>query len=221
MIYEYCERHGSGPFEEPFNTLSNLVFIWAAVEAWNLAGRHRVRTPEMHLLIFLAATVGIGSAIWHVFATPWASLMDLIPILLFQLCFLWLYLRRCAGTKAMTATGLVLGYLVISLLMLKVPRYLNGSILYAPTMIVLLGLAVYHYTSRQPDRRLLGLVAIFFTAAITFRSLDFVACAWVPIGTHFLWHLFNGIVFYCAMRAIILKQALRNNLHSDRIHAAN
>ena len=53
----------------------------------------------------------------------------------------------------MTATGLVFGYLMISLLMLKVPRYLNGSILYAPTMIVLLGLAVYHYTSRQPDRQ--------------------------------------------------------------------
>lgn len=121
----------------------------------------------------------------------------------------------------MTATGLVLGYLVISLLMLKVPRYLNGSILYAPTIVVLLGLAVYHYTSRQPDRRLLGLVTILFTAAITFRSLDFVACAWVPIGTHFLWHIFNGVVFYCAMRAIILKQALRNNLHSNRVPPAN
>lgn len=214
MIYEYCERHSSGLFEEPFNTISNIVFIWAAVEAWNLAGRHRVRTPEMHLLIFLAATVGIGSTIWHVFATPWASLMDLIPILLFQLCFLWLYLRRCAGTKAVAATSLVFGYLVISILMLKVPRYLNGSILYAPTMAVLLCLAAYHYISRQPDRRLLGLVSILFTAAITFRSLDSIACPWVPYGTHFLWHLFNGGVFYCAMRSIIMKQASR--LHAGR-----
>ena len=32
----------------------------AAVEAWNPAGRYRVRTPEMHPLIFLAATVGFG-----------------------------------------------------------------------------------------------------------------------------------------------------------------
>ena len=91
--------------------------------------------------------------------------------------------------------------------MLKVPPYLNGSILYAPTMVVLLCLSAYHYISRQPDRRLLGLVAILFTAAITFRSLDAFACAWAPFGTHFLWHLFNGAVFYCAMRAIILKQA--------------
>ena len=206
MIDEYCERHGSGPFEEPFNTISNIVFIWAAVEAWNLAGRHRVRTPETGLLIFLAATVGIGSAVWHVFATPWAKLMDLIPILLFQLCFLWLYLRRCAETKAVVATGLVCGYLVISILMLQVPPYLNGSILYAPTMFVLLCLAVYHYTTRQPDRGLLGLVAILFCVAVTFRSIDSVACGWVPFGTHFLWHLFNGALFYCAMRAIILKR---------------
>ena len=207
MMYEYGERHGAGPFEEPFNTLSNIAFIWAAVAAWNQAGRYRVRTAEMRVLIFLAATVGIGSAVWHVFAAPWAKLMDLIPILLFQLCFLWMYLRRCAGTKVPVTTALVCGYLAVSILMLQVPPLLNGSILYAPTMFVLLCLAVYHYRTRQPDRGLLGLVAILFTVAVTFRSIDFIACAWVPCGTHFLWHVFNGALIFCAMRAIILKQA--------------
>ena len=96
---------------------------------------------------------------------------------------------------------------MINILMLQVPPYLNGSILYAPTMLVLLCLAVYHYIARQPDRGLLGLVAILFSAAITFRSLDSVACAWVPLGTHFLWHVFNGALIYCAMRTIILKRA--------------
>ena len=206
MLDEYCERHGSGLFGEPFNTISNLVFIWAAVEAWNLAGRYRVRTRDTSLLIFLAATVGVGSAIWHMFATPWAKFMDLIPILLFQLCFLWLYLRTCAGAKATVASGLVCVYLAISILMLQVPPYLNGSILYAPTALVLLGLAVFHYATRKPDRCLMGLVAILFSAAITFRSIDSITCAWVPCGTHFLWHVFNGALTYCALRAIILKQ---------------
>ena len=206
MIDEYCERHGSGLFEEPFNTISNLVFIWAAVEAWNLAGRRKIRAWDINLLVVLAATVGVGSAIWHMFAEPWAKLLDLVPILLFQLCFLWLYLRRCAGTKVVFATGLVCGYLVISILMLQVPPYLNGSILYAPMAVVLLGLAVFHYTTRQPDRRLMGFVAILFSAAITFRSIDSIACAWVPFGTHFLWHVFNGALTYCALRAIILKR---------------
>lgn len=206
MIDEYCERHGSGLFEEPFNTMSNLVFIWAAVQAWNLAGRYRVRTWDLRLLISLSATVGVGSAIWHMFATPWAKLADLIPILLFQLWFLWLYLRTCVEMKAVFATVLLCGYLVTSILMMKVPPWLNGSILYAPTMFVLLSLAAYHYTTRQPDRWLLGIIASLFCVAVTFRSIDSVACAWVPFGTHFLWHLFNGSLFYCAMRAIILKR---------------
>jgi hypothetical protein len=67
-------------------------------------------------------------------------------------------------------------------------------------------LAVYHYHSRQPNRWLMGAFTILFCAAITFRSIDKLACPYVPFGTHFLWHLLNGIVFLLAMRAIILKR---------------
>jgi hypothetical protein len=71
------------------------------------------------------------------------------------------------------------------------------------------------------DRRLRGCVAVLFTTAITLRSLAFVACAWTPCGTHFLSHLFNGGLLYGTMQAIILIQALCNNLHSNRIPPAN
>jgi hypothetical protein len=36
------------------------------------------------------------------------------------------------------------------------------------------------------------------------RSIDGAVCAYVPMGTHFLWHLLNGIVLYLSMRALIL-----------------
>jgi hypothetical protein len=209
MLDEYCERHGMGLFQEPFNTISNLVFIWAAVEAWNLAGRNRVRSGDLRLLIALSAIVGLGSAAWHMLATPWAKIADLIPILLFQLCFLWLYLRTCVEMKAVAAAATLFGYFVVSILMMRVPPYLNGSILYAPTILTMLCLAVYHYKTRQPDHWLLGIIAILFCLALTFRTIDLAACAWVSFGTHFLWHLFNGAVFYLAMRAIILKRAIR------------
>ena len=51
----YCEPHGPGLLGEPVNTLTNLVFIWAAVEAWNLAGRNRIRAWDLTLLICLLA----------------------------------------------------------------------------------------------------------------------------------------------------------------------
>ena len=102
MIHTYCERQGVGLFAEPFNTLTNLAYIWAAVAAWKLAGRCKVRAWDLNLLTALAAAIGVGSGLWHMFASPWAKLLDLVPIFLFQLCFLWMYLRSCAGRSAVT-----------------------------------------------------------------------------------------------------------------------
>jgi len=206
-IGDYCERQGPGLLGEPVNTLTNLVFIWAAAEAWNLAGRCRIRAWDLTLLIGLAVAVGVGSGIWHAFATPWAKPMDLIPILLFQLCFLWIYLRSCGERSIVTSAVLVSGYFVVSLMMPLVPPFLNGSILYAPTFLVLLCIAVFHYATQSNERYLMAIGACLFCIAILFRSIDSLMCGYVPFGTHFLWHTLNGGLFYVAMRSVILHRA--------------
>ena len=206
MIHTYCERQGVGLFAEPFNTLTNLAYIGAAVAAWHLAGRCKVRAGDLNMLTALAAGIGVGSGLWHMFATPWAKLLDLVPIFLFQLCFLWMYLRSCAGRSVATATVAAGGYFVVSLLMMWLPPFLNGSILYAPTLLVLLCAAVYHYTTQQPERYLLGIGAGLFCVAITFRSIDWVVCGYVPCGTHFLWHILGGGLLYVALRSLIMRR---------------
>jgi hypothetical protein len=40
-----------------------------------------------------------------------------------------------------------------------------------------------------------------FAAALTFRVLDLEVCNTWPAGTHFLWHLFNGLAVGLALRA--------------------
>ena len=207
VIATYCERQGPGLLEEPVNTLTNLVFIWASIEAWNLAGRNRIRAWDLTLMIGMAAAVGVGSGIWHAFATPWAKPMDLIPILLFQLCFLWIYLRSCGGRSIVTTAVLISVYFVLSLIMYKVPPYLNGSILYAPTFLVLLCIAAYHYATQSNERYLMAIGAGLFCIAIMLRSIDSLMCGYVPFGTHFLWHIFNGGLLYVAMRSVILHRS--------------
>jgi hypothetical protein len=208
MIHTYCERQGVGLFAEPLNTLTNLAYIWAAVAAWNLAGRCKVRAWDLNLLTALAAGIGVGSGLWHMFASPWAKLLDLVPIFLFQLCFLWMYLRSSAGRSAAIATVVACGYFVVSLLMMWLPPYMNGSILYAPTLLVLLCAAVYHYTTQQPERYLLGIGAGLFCVGLTFRSIDWVVCGYVPCGTHFLWHVLGGGLLYVALRSLILHRTV-------------
>jgi len=98
------------------------------------------------------------------------------------------------------------------MMMTEVSSYLNGSILYAPTFLVLLCIAAYHYATQAHERYLLAIGAGLFCIAILFRSIDSLMCGYVPFGTHFLWHIFNGGLLYVAMRSVILHRA-----HSAKI----
>lgn len=205
MIDLYCERRGPGLFAEPINATTNLAYLVAAFAAWLVARRLGARSPGVATLITLSVTIGVGSGLFHTFATPWARVLDVVPILTFQVVFLWLYLRRCVGLSFASSSAIAFAYLVICLLMREIPAYFNGSVVYVPTLLVLIGLAVYHHRSGQPGRWLLVAAALVFCVAIVFRSLDEVACPYVPIGTHFLWHLLTGGLLYLAMKALILK----------------
>ncbi len=86
-------------------------------------------------MIALAAMVGIGSAVWHMCPTPWSNSLDLIPILLFQLSFLWLYLTGIAGSGKFFASILLAAYVTVNILAGELPPWLNGSVMYLPTSI--------------------------------------------------------------------------------------
>ncbi len=63
----------------------------------------------------LAVSIGIGSALFHTFATTWARLLDVNPILLFQLLFLWLYTRHVMELPAALAAATVVIFLATGL----------------------------------------------------------------------------------------------------------
>ena len=84
MIDLYCERCGPGLLAEPLNATTNLAFLIAAWAAWVLARRLNSLSGGIQGLIFLTVSLGIGSALFHTFATAWARVLDVVPILLFE-----------------------------------------------------------------------------------------------------------------------------------------
>ncbi|HEY9615965.1 MAG TPA: ceramidase domain-containing protein [Microcoleaceae cyanobacterium] len=95
----YCERVTPGLWAEPLNALSNVAFLMAAWAIWRLARQQPKIPTGIWILMTLAISIGIGSALFHTFATQWANLLDVIPIGLFQLTFLWLYSRQVMRLK--------------------------------------------------------------------------------------------------------------------------
>jgi Ceramidase len=207
----YCERTMPGLWSEPLNAISNLSFLIAAWAILQLAQRQQKTPAGIWILITLTISIGIGSFLFHTFATEWASLLDVIPILLFQLCFLWLYSRQVIGLKYRYIGTLLIGFIFASTFSSQFTIVLNGSLSYLPAFLILLGFGLYHYQFKKHENFVILVAAGIFLLALIFRSLDQLICPYSSIGTHFIWHICNGALLYFSIRGLIL-----NWSHSDR-----
>lgn len=76
----YRERFGPVFWAEPLDAWSNLSFPLAALWARATAQRLREMRLVIGVLIALAALIGLGSFLFHVFANHWSEYADVIPI---------------------------------------------------------------------------------------------------------------------------------------------
>lgn len=161
------------------------------------------------MLLALSAAIGVGSGLWHTLATPWAMVLDVVPMLLFLVWFRWLYTRSVAGMPTLFALASIAAFLLTGSFAQGFADVLNGSLAYAPAFIVLLALGVFHVRQRPAAHFSLLATAGVYGIALVFRALDQEVCSALPIGTHFLWHSLSGLAAYLAMRCLIVSRASR------------
>jgi len=203
----YCERLGPGLLAEPVNAATNAAFFVAAWLAWRHARRDQVATPGVRVLLLLIVAIGIGSFLFHTFAVGWARLADELPILLFQLGFLWIYVRRLLAWPRWGAALAIAAYLALALAARRYPHLLNGSLIYAPALLMTLSLGATHWAKRWAARSHMLIATALLVTAIALRTLDAAVCAAFPLGTHFLWHLMVATVAFLCLRALLARLA--------------
>lgn len=202
----YCERLGPAFWAEPVNALSNLSFIIAAgLLARELATMDREHRPtDLTLLVALIGLVGIGSFIFHTTARVGTSVLDVGFIALYVLTWLQRFVVRI-GRGSNTQAWLVVAAFVAGdrLLAALVPAdFANGSVLYLPTLLALGGCALWSRHGAPVVARPLFQAAGLFLLSLTLRSIDQTVCTRFPIGTHFAWHLLNGLLLYRTTRVL-------------------
>ena len=189
----YCERTDPGYWAEPLNALTNAAFLLAAAAMWpRTAG-----LPLGRALCVVLAAIGVGSFVFHTHATVWASLADTAPIGAFILLYLyagnrafwrWPVWLSLAGSAAFLPWAAVLTPLFDAL------PFFRASSLYwpVPVLISLYALLLRRRAPRTAHGLAIG--AGILVLSLIFRSLDRPLCAVVPVGTHFAWHLLNGLM---------------------------
>ncbi|MEM7176354.1 MAG: ceramidase domain-containing protein [Pseudomonadota bacterium] len=210
----YCERMGPEYWAEPINAITNLAFILAGIWCLMMARRAGRTDGAVMLLSILIIVIGVGSYLFHTHATGWAALADVIPIGLFIFSFFAIAMNRFVGLewwKAGVATVLFLAAAVFLswLFRMTITPYIGGSTSYFPAMIALFVVGLYLRGQAHPAGGWLIAAGWIFVASLTFRALDLPLCGSVPFGTHFMWHILNGVVLATLVVSVIRHGAPR------------
>lgn len=194
-VDNYCERLAPSFWAEPVNAATNAAFLIAALVM--LGQARAARDAGALALVAILALIGVGSFLFHTVAQRWAGLADVLPILAFILTYLWLATRRFYAAPAWAGALAVLAFFPIAMgtaaLIRATVGSLNGSEGYAGVVVLIAAYAAGLARSAPATARGLAIGAGLLTLSLTARSLDAALCEAIPLGTHFLWHLLNGL----------------------------
>ncbi|MHA7774171.1 ceramidase domain-containing protein [Roseibium sp. M-1] len=204
----YCERIGPEFWSEPVNAITNAAFLIAALAAFLMWHRKTPDDVPSLLLIVIVFLTGIGSFLFHTFATRWAVLADVIPIALFIYGYLFVALNRYLQLRWWQALLGVIAFFAITPFAGRAVAPLVGSSAgYVPALLAIFvvgGLFLRNNSRLGGEVLLAGAV---FAVSLTLRTLDEPLCAQLAIGTHFLWHILNSIVLFLLLRVLIRHRA--------------
>lgn len=187
----YCERVGPAFWAEPVNALTNAAFIVAAAVMW---GRVQGLGRAMCAVLF---AIGVGSFLFHTHANRLTGLMDVIPIGVFILVYVFAASRDLLGMKGWQAGISTVAFVpyaaMLTPLFAAIP-FFKVSAMYWPVPVLILVYAGLLARKAPATARGLAAGAGILVVSLVFRSVDQAVCGAFPLGTHFVWHVLNGVM---------------------------
>lgn len=193
-IDAYCERTSAAYWAEPVNAVTNAAFLIAAWVMW----RRTRGLPLARAMCGVLGVIGVGSYLFHTHANGLTAALDVGPILIFILVYIFAATRDLLDLGWRWAAGAVAAFVPYAALMVPlfsaVMPFLGSSAGYAPIPVLILGYAAALWRRAPGTARGMAVGAAILIVSLTFRTLDGPLCDRIPLGTHFLWHILNGLM---------------------------
>lgn len=209
VIDQYCERVGTDfdCWAEPVNAITNVAFLVAALWAYFAARKYNHLDLLSGLLCANVALIGIGSFLFHTHATVLTQLADIAPIATMILLYFMALLIRAYELRLSRALAVAVAIMLVSgVVMFALKDSLDDvtNVGYIAALLLILGNAVVLMRRNHELAWWLWPAVSIFAVSIMLRMLDEPLCCCNPLGTHFLWHLLNAILFGVLMTGYIL-----------------
>lgn len=182
---------------EPFNAFSSLSMPIAALLIWLLLIRKDFNSHTFLAFIYTPLIIigGIGSTFFHAFrASPIFLYLDVIPVFIVTILlslFYW-YKIYPKWYFILLMVFIVIGSRVIPMRFfqgataINVSYFLSGLLILAPLIIFLFRTEFQHI-------KFVIFSVLALLLALLFRYTDDFNQMILPMGTHWLWHIFTGI----------------------------
>jgi len=208
----YCERLDASFWAEPINAISNLSFIVAGFLLW------RLKPHKANVLAILMILIGFASFSFHTFANRLTGLLDVLAIAIYLITFAWMIPKQWSRNSTFTQLGsvlllitiIVVTQLLIGQLKPTVPWLPPG--MYLGAWLTLLVYALITQSSNALAAKFLWLAVIVFPMSLLSRQLDMPLCD-LTGGSHWLWHLLNGLTLYLSSYGLCINQKLQSQRH--------
>lgn len=185
---------------EPWNAFSSLTFwIPAFLFLWQLRGRYNQHAFLVYFCLPLLILGGLGSTLFHAFrSSTWLLLMDALPIVIMVVGIsIWMWL------KVLTKKWLIAPILVVFVGLTFLAQYflsgqdrISAGYFVRGTMLLLPFFLFLRKTAFR-NASLLIFTTLFLVLALTFRFVDEKTdFAFMPWGTHWLWHVSTAFAAY-------------------------
>lgn len=203
----YAETDLSRTIVEPFNTVSNIGFLILVIYWWRRLKWGPVKSNTILFSLPVILIGFIGGTVFH--ATRSHSLwliLDFMPIALTVLgnaLLLWFRIYRIKKLPVLLCLPLMIAlfalikYIPVSInARISIGYMLQGAFILAPAYVLCI-LSAYR------GMFLLTAAVCSFAVAISFRQFDAaLGATLLPMGSHFLWHIFGALSAHLLIRFI-------------------
>ncbi|WP_420577185.1 hypothetical protein [Ekhidna sp.] len=205
----YAETDLTAFISEPWNAISSLAIVlpaiyWAFKLKWNVK-----QFPFLYYLMPLLFLGGTGSLLFHAFrSSPFLLWMDVLPTAIVTLSVSVYFWDKILARKWQVAS-VVIPFTFIRFAVfdfysgqfaLNLNYFITGFLIFFPIIFHLSKHQYKHFSS-------ILISVIFLSLSLIFRRVDYSFAEWIPMGSHFLWHIFSGIgAFYMAMYLYLIRK---------------
>ncbi len=213
FIHDFNLPNDSGPIYretimgrlpvEPFNTISNLVFLGIIIYFVIRVYKNPKQHSFLAFCLPILAIGFVGGTVFHGTRSHQIWLfMDWMPIMILCLSAVIYFIFKLYEIwwKRILTIFIIFG-VSFAIRMLPIPISVRISLGYVITAItVLLPITLYLIKTKGKHKELIIVAFLCFAIAVGFRSADqFWETDFLYMGTHWLWHVFGGISVFFLM----------------------